>query len=134
MRSKTLQRVLDNTPKDVEIFVEKYAALVLRVNQLLKEKQYTQKKLAEKLDKKPSEIHRWLNGEHNFTLRSVAKLEAELGEQLLVVPERKTATDFQRYYGKASIVQTVTKSTSEKSSDKGEWTPCKPLTIMKNVG
>ena len=91
MRSKVAKRILDNTPEDVKIFVRLYADIIVRVNQLLKEKGYTQKQLAEKLDKTPSEIHKWLSGEHNFTLRSIAKLEAELGENLLEVPERKLA-------------------------------------------
>ena len=43
MRSKTLQRVLDNTPKEVEIFVEKYTDLVIRINNILKDKGYTPK-------------------------------------------------------------------------------------------
>jgi transcriptional regulator with XRE-family HTH domain len=90
MRSKTLKRILENTPKEVEIFTRLYGDLVVRINQLIREKGYTQKELAEKMDKKPSEISKWLSGEHNFTLRSIAKLEAELGETILYVPKTKT--------------------------------------------
>jgi transcriptional regulator with XRE-family HTH domain len=90
MRSKVFQRILDNTPKDVDIFVDWYADLVVRINFLLKEKGYTQKDLAEKLDKKPSEISKWLKGDHNFTLRSLAKLQAELGAPLFYVPKTKS--------------------------------------------
>jgi transcriptional regulator with XRE-family HTH domain len=89
MRSKLFQEILDETPKDVEIFVRLYADLVVRINTILKEKGLSQKALADKLDKNPSEIHKWLSGNHNFTLRSIAKLEAELGETLLEVPVRK---------------------------------------------
>jgi transcriptional regulator with XRE-family HTH domain len=42
------------------------------------------------MGKKPSEISKWLNGEHNFTLRSLAKLEAELGEPIITVPKWKS--------------------------------------------
>lgn len=94
MRSKTVDRLLKNTPKDVEIFVDLYADLVVRINELLREKGMTKKDLAEKLDKKPSEISKWMNGEHNFTLRSLAKLSAELGESLLEVPKKKSDTVF----------------------------------------
>lgn len=94
MRSKVLDRIIKNTPKDVEIFVDLYADLVVRINQLLKENNISKKELAEKMDKKPSEISKWLCGEHNFTLRSLAKLSAELGEPLLEVPKRKTHTAF----------------------------------------
>ncbi len=94
MRSKTVDRLLKSTPKDVKIFVDLYADLVVRINQHLHEKDITKKELAEKLDKKPSEISKWLSGEHNFTLRSLAKLSAELGEPLLEVPKRKAQTEF----------------------------------------
>jgi transcriptional regulator with XRE-family HTH domain len=94
MRSKVLQRILDNTPKDVEIFVDLYADLVVRINQLLRENNISKKELSDKMGKKPSEISKWLSGEHNFTLRSLAKLSAELGEPLLEVPKKKAQTEF----------------------------------------
>jgi len=94
MRSKTVDRILKNTPKDVAIFVDMYADLVVRINHILREKGISKKELAEKLEKKPSEISKWLSDEHNFTLRSLAKLSAELGEPLLKVPKRKTQTAF----------------------------------------
>lgn len=78
MRSKIFQEILDETPEDVEIFVRLYADLVVRINQLLGENNISKKQLADKMDKKPSEISKWLSGEHNFTLRSLAKLSTEL--------------------------------------------------------
>jgi transcriptional regulator with XRE-family HTH domain len=86
MRSKVLQDILDETPKDVKIFVRMYADILKRVHQILEEKGMSQKELAERLDKKPSEISKWLGGEHNFTLRSLAKLQAELDEEIIQVP------------------------------------------------
>lgn len=97
MRSKIFQAVLDQTPKEVKIFVDLYGDLVVRINQLLAEKGIKRRELAEKLDKKPSEISKWLGGEHNFTLRSLAKLSAELGEPLLEVPRRTTQYNFIEY-------------------------------------
>lgn len=94
MRSEVFQRILDNTPKDVEIFVDWYADLVVRINQLLRENKISKKELAKRMDKQPSEISKWLNGEHNFTLRSLAKLSAQLGEPLLEVPKKKVKTEF----------------------------------------
>ena len=90
MKSKVAERMMTKMPEDIKIFVDKYADIVIRINQLLKEKGFTQKKLAEKMNKKPSEISKWLGGDHNFTLRSIARLEAELGENILYVPRRIT--------------------------------------------
>jgi transcriptional regulator with XRE-family HTH domain len=90
MKSKVADRMMAKIPEETKIFVDKYADIVVRVSQILKEKGLTQKDLAEKMGKKPSEISKWLNGEHNFTLLSIAKLEAELGETILYVPQRES--------------------------------------------
>lgn len=89
MRSKVAQRILAETPEETKIFAQLYADIVVRVNQLLKAKGFSQKDLADKLDKRPSEVNKWLIGEHNFTLRSLAKLAAELGEPIVNVPQLK---------------------------------------------
>ena len=89
MRSAITKQIQIETKEDSKIFAKKYADIILRINFLLKEKGYTQKHLAEKLDKNPSEISKWLNGDHNFTLRSIAKLEAELGDVIIYIPETK---------------------------------------------
>jgi transcriptional regulator with XRE-family HTH domain len=83
MRSNVAKRIQTETPEEVRIFVRQYTEIVLRINQILKAKGYTQKDLAEKMQKKPSEINKWLRGNHNLTLRTLAKLEAELGEPLI---------------------------------------------------
>ena len=80
--------MMAKVPEETKIFVNKYADIVVRVNQILREKGITQKELAERIGKKPSEINRWLKQEQNLTLRSIAKLEAELGETILYVPTR----------------------------------------------
>ncbi|RZK01775.1 MAG: XRE family transcriptional regulator [Flavobacterium sp.] len=127
MRSKILQDILNETPKEVEIFVDKYTGLVLRINTILKEKGYTQAKLAEKLGKRPSEIHKWLSGDHNFTLRSVAKLEAELGEMLLEVPHRKPVVEPYGHFTKKTVTFTIHRNTEEVKNK--DWFHPKTKTI-----
>ncbi|MDR3697657.1 helix-turn-helix transcriptional regulator [Mucilaginibacter sp.] len=83
MRSKVAERIQKDTPEEERIFVRQYTGIVLRINEILTAKGYTQKSLAEKMNKKPSEINKWLKGSHNLTLRTLAKLEAELGEPLI---------------------------------------------------
>lgn len=102
MKSKVADRIFSKTPTELKIFANKYSDLVVLISQILKEKGYNQKKLAENLDKRPSEITKWLGGEHNFTLRSICKLEAELGETLLEVKVKKHVPVF-------SIAPTSTK-------------------------
>ncbi|MGA2669390.1 MAG: helix-turn-helix transcriptional regulator [Ignavibacteria bacterium] len=45
-----------------------------------------QKDLAEKLGKKESEISKWLNGNHNFTIETIAKMEDVFDKDILLVP------------------------------------------------
>jgi transcriptional regulator with XRE-family HTH domain len=121
MRSKTFQAVIDQTPKDVKIFVDLYGDLVVRINQLLREKGIKKRELAAKLDKKPSEISKWLSGEHNFTLRSLAKLSAELDEPLLEVPKRKTPSKFIEYGGFSSSKSMVAYNRMESLTQSRNW-------------
>lgn len=83
MRSTVAKRIQEETPEEVRIFVRQYTDIVVRINQILKAKGYTQKDLADKMKKKPSEINKWLKGYHNLTLKTLAKLEAELGEPII---------------------------------------------------
>ncbi|MDN3581449.1 helix-turn-helix domain-containing protein [Mucilaginibacter flavus] len=83
MRSKVAQKILDETPEEVRIFVRQYTDIVVRIQELMQQNGYTQKDLAKKMNKKPSEINKWLKGNHNLTLKTLAKLEAELGAPLI---------------------------------------------------
>src|SRR5580704_15740139 len=83
MRSKVAKSIQEETPESVRIFVRQYTDIVLRINEILEAKGFTQKDLAEKMGKKPSEINKWLKGNHNLTLKTLAKLEAELGEPII---------------------------------------------------
>lgn len=83
MRSKVAKRIQKETRDEVRIFVRHYTDIVVRIHQLLRDKGLTQKDLADKMNKKPSEINKWLKSNHNLTLKTLAKLEAELGEPLI---------------------------------------------------
>lgn len=85
MRSKVAKRIQTETPQEVRIFVRQYTDIVVRINEILQQKGYTQKELAIRMNKKPSEINKWLKGHHNLTLKTIAKLEAELGEPIIEV-------------------------------------------------
>ncbi|MBL7889351.1 MAG: helix-turn-helix transcriptional regulator [Bacteroidia bacterium] len=43
--------------------------------------------LASKLGKKESEISKWLRGTHNFTLKTISKIEDILGQSIIVCPK-----------------------------------------------
>jgi transcriptional regulator with XRE-family HTH domain len=90
MRSRVAQRVLNNTPEETREFMRLYGDIAVRIDALMKKKGFSQKQLAEQLGKKPSEINKWLKNPHNYTLRTLAKLQTVLGGTIVNVPrERK---------------------------------------------
>lgn len=74
------------SPPDVERFVDNNFAISEQVSVLLDKRGWSQKDLAEAVGKSESEISRWLCGTHNLTLRSIAKMEAALGEDIITTP------------------------------------------------
>lgn len=58
--------------------------LAARIDDLLKAKGWKKKDLAEKLNKKPSVITKWLSGTHNFTMDTLSDLESVFGEKISI--------------------------------------------------
>ena len=86
MTTKTLFRqTLEEIPAETHIFIHKYTDILDRIQTILQRKGMKQRDLALALGKSESEVSKWLAGEHNFTLCSIAKLEAVLGEEILTV-------------------------------------------------
>jgi len=73
-------------PADLERFVDKNLDISQQVYAYLDERGWTQKDLADKLGKREAEVSKWLSGTHNLTLRSIAKLEAVLDEDIILTP------------------------------------------------
>lgn len=76
----------DRSPDDVRQFVAKNFDISEQVTHLLDRKGWSQKDLALAVGKSESEISRWLCGTHNITLRSIARMEAALGEDIIITP------------------------------------------------
>lgn len=85
-RNNVVERLRAKTLPENRIFVRKNLAISEQVEVLRKEKGWTQKELAKKLGKTESEVSRLLSGLHNLTLKSIAKLEAELGSDIIMTP------------------------------------------------
>lgn len=56
-----------------------------RIDALLKQKGISQKELAKLTQTSEAAVSRWLSGTHNFTLSTLAKISAVLGEKIIVV-------------------------------------------------
>ena len=83
-----LDDILKDTPKDSIIFIHKSLEFSNRISDILERKGLMQKDLAEMLDKTEAEVSKWLCGTHNFTLRTISKIEAVLGESIMEIPSQ----------------------------------------------
>ena len=81
----------ERSPEDVERFVEKNFDISVQVAALLDKRGWSHKDLAQAVGTSESEISRWLCGTHNLTLRSIAKMEAAFGEDIITTPLKKVA-------------------------------------------
>lgn len=56
-----------------------------RLDFLMKAKGLSKKQLADAIGKRPSEITRWLSGEHNFTISTLSRLSSFFGQPIITV-------------------------------------------------
>ena len=68
---------------EIEAFIEKNLAITEKVRLALEAKGWNKGQLAVAMDKSPSEVSKWLSGMHNLTLKSIIKMEAALGIDLI---------------------------------------------------
>jgi transcriptional regulator with XRE-family HTH domain len=78
-----------NIPNDTKIFVEYSFQIVDKIHEILASKDIEQKDLARLLNKSESEISKWMTGTHNFTLKTISKIEDVLEEKLLEISINK---------------------------------------------
>jgi transcriptional regulator with XRE-family HTH domain len=77
---------INSMPKDSQIFIDKSMEISDYITSILEKRNLMQKDLAQKMGKTEAEISKLLSGLHNFTLRSIAKIEAALGTPIISVP------------------------------------------------
>lgn len=56
-----------------------------KLDALMQERGISKKQLADAIGKRPSEVTRWLSGEHNFTLATLAMLSTFFGKPIISV-------------------------------------------------
>ncbi|MBO4956036.1 helix-turn-helix transcriptional regulator [uncultured Duncaniella sp.] len=83
--SQLFDECLSNVRDDVKIELDMSFALADKIDMILREKNISQKQLAEKIGETEAEVSRWLGGTHNFTLRTIAKISDTLGVKLLTI-------------------------------------------------
>ncbi len=83
-------KALNELPADIKIEVAISFDIAKRLRLLLNKKfSGKQSELAKYMGKTEAEISKWFSGTHNFTLQTLAKLEAAFGEPIISVPSHE---------------------------------------------
>ena len=82
--NSTFKQMVAEVPADVKIEVDLSFGIADRIEALIRKKGRTNKEIADSIGKRPSEVTKWLSGQHNFTIRTLAMLSAYFDEALIV--------------------------------------------------
>ena len=84
-RSSIIESRRTKVSAEVRRRVDLSFLIVDRIHAVLEQRGLRQKDLASMLDKKESEISKWMRGTHNFTIETISQIEKALGEPILQV-------------------------------------------------
>jgi|GEM_PF-94177 len=87
-KNKILEERRKKVRPEIRQYVNKSFDVADRICEILKEQGKDQKTLALSLGKSEAEISKWMRGTHNFTLKTLAKIEVVLGEPLIEVSKK----------------------------------------------
>lgn len=82
--SKSLRELLNVTPEE-KAEARLSFEISNRIDTLMHEKGLSKKQFAEAIGKRPSEVTRWLSGEHNFTVATLSMLATFFGQPIVTV-------------------------------------------------
>lgn len=80
-----LNEIFNEIPKEKREETRLSFAISNRLDMLMHKNGLNKKQFAEALGKRPNEITRWLSGEHNFTISTLAMLSSFFGEPIITV-------------------------------------------------
>lgn len=83
IQNKLFRQCLAAIPKEQKDEFELSFGIAERISEILKEKNLTQKDFAHRLNKRESEISKWMTGRHNFTMQTITKIETALNCKLI---------------------------------------------------
>ena len=70
---------------EIMLEIQLSAAIIARIDAILKKKGMTQRELARRLGRSEAVVSRWTTGFPNLTLKSIAEISTALGEPLIQV-------------------------------------------------
>ncbi len=88
---KTIQNTFDEMiasfPPHMRMEADLSFAIADRLDSLIKSRGLSKKDFAAAIGSRPSEVTKWLSGQQNFTIRTIAKISAFFNEPLIMAVE-----------------------------------------------
>lgn len=79
------KEMVAQVPAQVKEEINLSFAISNKIVFLMHEQGLSKKQFADKIGKRPSEVTRWLSGEHNFTIATIAMLSTFFGKPIITI-------------------------------------------------
>lgn len=79
------QRMVASVPADIKAEIDLSFAISGRIDALMHERGLSKKQFADALGRRPSEVTKWLSGQHNFTIATLAMISSFFGEPIITI-------------------------------------------------
>ena len=79
------REMVAQVPQPIKDEIDLSFAISNRIDTLMKERGLSKKQFADALGKRPGEVTRWLSGQHNFTISTLAMLSSLFGKSIISV-------------------------------------------------
>lgn len=77
--------MVHQVPDEIKEEINLTFAISNKIDELMRERGLSKKQFADQIGRRPSEITRWLSGQHNFTVSTLAMLSAFFGKSIISV-------------------------------------------------
>ncbi len=83
--TKSLEEMLGPIPERIQRETDLSFQISDRIYDLMQERGLSKKQFADALGKRPCEVTKWLSGQHNFTISTLAMLSSFFGKSIITV-------------------------------------------------
>jgi antitoxin component HigA of HigAB toxin-antitoxin module len=80
-----IQEIFNEIPPELREETRMSFAISDKIALLMEQRGLSKKQLATAIGKRPNEVTRWLSGEHNFTIATLAKLSTFFGIPIITI-------------------------------------------------
>ncbi len=83
--SNLFKEMVANVPADIQAEVNLSIEISGKIDCLMRARGLNKKQFADSLGRRPSEVTKWLSGQHNFTIATLGMLSAFFGQPIITV-------------------------------------------------